>query len=244
KHKPVDYAILSDAKLAIREMINDVKKRFNIEKRGEELTQEIARKKQEWIKDWKPKLESNEVPINPYRILWDLLHTVDRKNTIVTAEAGMSRNSFGPFWETNIPRSYIGWGHTTTLGFSLGCVMGARLAEPKKVAINIMGDGAFGMIGMDFETSIREKIPILTIISNNTSLSTFDYWPSARKRYSLGYMTGNYAALAESLGGYGEKVVEPDEIIPAIKRAVNSVQSGKSALLEVMTMIETSTSKP
>jgi acetolactate synthase-1/2/3 large subunit len=56
-------------------------------------------------------------------------------------------------------------------------------------------------------------------------------------------MTGNYAALAESLGGYGEKVVEPDEIIPAIKRAVKSVQSGRSALLEVMTTMELSISK-
>jgi len=117
--------------------------------------------------------------------------------------------------------------------------MGAKLAAPEKLAINVMGDGGFGMVGMDFETSIREKIPILTIVSNNYTLSTISMFPTANKLYSLGSMSGNYADLAEALGGYGERVDEPDEIIPAVKRGIKSVQSGKSALLEIMTMLET-----
>jgi acetolactate synthase-1/2/3 large subunit len=116
--------------------------------------------------------------------------------------------------------------------------MGAKLAAPEKLVINVMGEGAFGMVGMDFETSVREKIPTLTIISNNSTLSTVALWPTARQRYSLGRMTGNYAELAHSLGGYSERVEEPDEIIPAVKRAVKSVQSGKSALLEFVTKLE------
>jgi acetolactate synthase-1/2/3 large subunit len=238
KHHAVDYAVMGDAKLVLRAMIEEARKRGSVRKR-KGLTEEIADIKQKWMKGWMPKMESNETPINPYRMLWDLKQTIDVENTIITAEAGMSRNSFAVFWEPTTPRGYVGWGHTTTLGFSLGFAMGAKLAKPDKLVINVMGDGAFGMVGMDFETSVREKIPILTIISNNSTLSTIDGFPTAHKRYSLGCMTGEYAKLAESMGGYSERVERPDEIVPAIKRAVKSTQSGKSALLEFVTKLET-----
>jgi acetolactate synthase-1/2/3 large subunit len=238
KHHAIDYAVMGDAKMVLRAMIDEAKKRSGVKKR-KGLTEEIAKVKGEWMKKWIPKLESNEVPINPYRMLWDLKQTVHIENTIVTAEAGMSRNSFAVFWEPTTPRGYVGWGHTTTLGFSLGFAMGAKLAAPEKLVINVMGDGGFGMVGMDFETSVREKIPILTVISNNSTLSTIGGFPTAHKRYSLGRMTGEYAKLAESMGGYSERVEKPDEIIPAIKRAVKSVQSGRSALLEFITRLET-----
>ncbi|MCW3992376.1 MAG: thiamine pyrophosphate-requiring protein [Candidatus Bathyarchaeota archaeon] len=238
KHHAVDYAVMGDAKLVLRAMIDEAERR-GVKKKRDKPAREIADVKGEWMKKWMPKLESDEVPINPYRFLWDLMHTIDRENSIVTAEAGISRNSFAVFWEATAPRSYVGWGHTTTLGFSLGMAMGAKLAAPEKLAVNVMGDGGFGMVGMDFETSIREEIPILTIVSNNSTLSTIDLYPAAHRRYSLGRMTGNYADLAESLGGYGERVERPDEIAPAIKRAVKSVRSGKSALLEFITRLET-----
>ena len=243
KHVAIDYAVMGDAKLVIKALIEETKKRGRTKKR-ENLVKEIGSVKSEWLSEWKPKLDSRETPINPYRILWDLMHTVDKKNTIVTAEAGMSRNSFGPFWEVTVPRGYVGWGHTTTLGFSLGFAMGAKLAAPEKLVINMMGDGGFGMVGMDFETSVREKLPILTIVANNSSLSTIGLFPDAYKRYSLGRMSGNYAEIACALGGWGERVEKPDEIVPAIKRAVKSVQAGKSALLEFITKLETTVSRP
>jgi len=243
KHVAVDYAVMGDAKLVLKALVEEAKKRGRAKKR-EDLVKEIGNVKSEWLNYWKPKLNSREVPINPYRILRDLMHTVDRKNTIVTAEAGMSRNSFGPFWEVTVPRGYVGWGHTTTLGFSLGFAMGAKLAAPEKLVINVMGDGGFGMVGMDFETSVREKLPILTIVSNNSSLSTIGGFPDAYKRYSLGRMGGSYAEIACALGGWGERVEKPDEVVPAIKRAIKSVQAGKSALLEFITKLETKVSRP
>jgi acetolactate synthase-1/2/3 large subunit len=243
KHQTVEHAIMGDAKLCLRAMIEEVKKRNGVRARSE-LTAEIHEVKQRWMKEWIGKLESNEIPINPYRMMWDLMQTVDRSNTIVTAESGMSRNSFGPFWKVTSPRGFVGWGHTTTLGFSLGFAMGAKLAAPDKLVINVMGDGAFGMVGMDFETSIRERIPILTIISNNSILSTLHLWPKAHKQYALGNTTGKYADLAESLGGYAERVEKPDEIAPALKRATQEVKSGRSALLEFITKLETADSRP
>jgi len=233
----VDHAIIGDAKLVLRQMIEEAEKRgANASRRKREgLIEEIRSVKEEWMKEWMPKLTSNEVPINPYRVVWDLMHTVDRKNTIVTHDSGCPRDHLAAFYEAIIPRGYLGWGHHSTLGYSLGGAMGAKLAHPERIVVNVMGDGAFGMVGMDFETAVRERIPILTIVLNNSGLGTyFKSTPSTSR------LSGDYSKIAESLGGYSERIEDPDEITPAIRRAEKNVRSGKAALLEIMTKVELS----
>ncbi|MFQ6095831.1 MAG: thiamine pyrophosphate-requiring protein, partial [Candidatus Bathyarchaeia archaeon] len=231
----VDHVIIGDAKLVLRQMIEEAKKQGvnPSSKRRNKLIEEIRSVKDDWLKEWTPKLTSDEVPINPYRVVWDLMHTVDRKNTIVTHDSGCPRDHMAAFYEAIIPRGYLGWGHHSTLGYSLGGAMGAKLAQPEKIVVNVMGDGAFGMVGMDFETAVREKIPILTIVLNNFGMGTyFKMTPSTSK------FSGDYAKIAEALGGYSERVEDPDEIVPAIRRAEKNLKSGRAALLEVMTKVE------
>lgn len=228
-----DCVLLGDAKIVLRQLISDIKSSMKKTEENEALIKEIQLVKEDWLNEWMSKLTSNETPINPYRLIWDLMHTVDRNSTIVTPDAGWPRDSIAPFWETIIPRGYIGWGHHSTMGGSLGFALGAKLAEPDKIAINYIGDGSFGMVGMDFETAVRENIPILTVMTNNVGLGHYyDDVPS------VAYLGGNYAKVAEGLGGYGERVESPDEIVPAIRRGLKSVTSGKAALLEFMTSRE------
>jgi thiamine pyrophosphate-dependent acetolactate synthase large subunit-like protein len=217
-----DYAIIGDAKLVLRQVIEEVKRQTTNGRRNDAMVTEIENVKNEFLKEWMPLLTSNEVPINSLRVYWDLMHTVDVKNTIITHEPGSARDQLCPFWEAITPRGYLGWGGHSGLGSSLGLTMGAKLARPKCLAIQVTGDGAFGYNGMDFETSIREKIPILTIVINNHSIS------------GGVPLSGKYADVAEALGGYGERVEKPDDIIPAIKRAQKAVNAGRSALLEVI----------
>ena len=125
---------------------------------------EIAASHKEWLAKWMPKLTHNDAPLNPYRVLWDLQHTVDIKNTIITHDAGSPRDQLSPFWKAVEPLSYIGWGKTTQLGYGLGLAMGAKLAKPDKLCINVWGDAAIGFTGMDFETAVRERIPIMSIL--------------------------------------------------------------------------------
>ena len=92
---------------------------------------------------------------------------------------------------------------------------------------------------MDFETAVRENIPIIMIVANNSRLGTYGkHNPIASERFDLNVMAGDYAKVAEGLGGYSEKVTQPDEIVPALKRAKESVDSGKAALLEFITTEE------
>ncbi len=186
-----------------------------------------------------PRLTSNEVPLSPYRIIWDLLHTVDVANTIITHDAGSPRDQLSPFWQTREPLTYIGWGKTTQLGYGLGLAMGAKLAHPDKLCINVWGDAAIGFTGMDFETAVRERIPILSILLNNSSMAIeLPVMKVATAKYRSTDISGQYADLARALGGYGERVSQPDQIIPALTRAIRQTQEGTPALLEFITQQE------
>ena len=236
-----DYALIGDARLTLEALISEVKEFLGSTKRAYNgrVAEEIQKVKSEWLAQWMPKLTSSEIPLSPYRVIWDLMHTVDRANTIITHDAGSPREQLSPFWETVAPLSYLGWGKTTQLGYGLGLVMGAKLAEPNKLCINVMGDAAIGMTGMDFETAVRERIPILTVLMNNFSMAIErPAMKVATEKYGSTNISGNYADMARAFGGYSERVTRPEEIVPAIRRAIQKTEEGTPTLLEFLTAKE------
>jgi thiamine pyrophosphate-dependent acetolactate synthase large subunit-like protein len=189
-------------------------------------------------------LTSDEVPINPYRVIWDLMHTVDRSQTILTHDSGHPRDQTIPFYEATTPRGYLGWGNSSQLGYSLGLAMGAKLGAPEKLVVNIMGDAAIGMAGMDIETAVRHQIPILTLVLNNHVLSGYSRnYPVAAEHFAFTNLYGEYANLAQTLGAHGEKVEDPGEVVPAIRRAREAMGTGRPALIEFMTKEENALSR-
>src|SRR6478609_4867403 len=114
--------------------------------------------------------------------------------------------------------------------------MGARLARPDWLAVNIMGDAAFGMVGMDFETAVRSRLPILTIVLNNGLMGGYTEWmPDAVARYAADRLGGRYAEIARALGGHAEHVQRADELRGALERCIAAVAAGRAALCEVAT---------
>jgi acetolactate synthase-1/2/3 large subunit len=164
-------AVLGDAKLTLAALIEEVARTQKSPRDPSAVAKEIKDTYDPWLAKWMPKLTHNEAPFSPYRVLWDLQNTVDIANTIITHDAGSPRDQLAPFWRCVTPLSYIGWGKTTQLGYGLGLAMGAKLAKPDKLCINVWGDAAIGFTGMDFETAVRERIPILSILLNNFSMA-------------------------------------------------------------------------
>ena len=236
-----EYALIGDARLTLEALVGEIRERLGGKTRGrvEQVTQEIKSSKADWLAKWMPKLTSDELPLNPYRVIWDLMHTVDVANTIITHDSGSPRDQLAPFWESISPLSYIGWGKTTQLGYGLGLAMGAKLAKPDKLCVNVWGDAAIGMTGMDFETAVRERIPILSILLNNFSMAIeLPDMPVSTEKYRATDISGNYADMAKAFGGYGERVTEPAEIVPAIRRGIEKTQAGTPVLLEFITAKE------
>lgn len=241
KDYPIDYGLIGDAGLTLTALVEAVRERLGGNPRGrsESIAQAIRASKDQWLTEWMPRLTSNEKPLSPYRVIWDLLHSVDVATTIITHDAGSPRDQLSPFWQTREPLTYIGWGKTTQLGYSLGLAMGAKLAHPDKLCINLWGDAAIGFTGMDFETAVRERLPILSILLNNSSMAIeLPVMKVATEKYRSTDISGQYADLARALGGYGERVSEPDQIIPAITRAIQRTREGTPALLEFITQKE------
>ena len=245
KDYPLEGAILGDAKLVLRQLVDEVKSQLAGSRKNDgSVAREVKSVKEEWLKEWAPKLTSDETPINPYRLINDMKKVFDARQTIITHDAGYPRDTLLPFWEATVPGGYIGWGKTTTLGGSLGFAMGAKLAQPQKNCIAFMGNASFGMVGMDFETAVREKIPILVVLKNDSRLGGYQrHHPFASEHYSLNRQSGEYAQVAAALGGYSEKVTQPADVVPALQRAKKSIESGTAALIEVITKEELETSR-
>ncbi len=245
KHYPADYPILGDAKPVLRQFIEAVNDLLGKQPKNDGgVAEKIKGDKAEWMKEWLPKLTSDEKPINPYRIMWEFMNLFDRKNVIVTHDAGSPRNQLVPFYQAPTPRSYIGWGKSHALGTGLGLIMGAKLAAPEKFCVNFMGDAAFGMTGLDFETAVRNNIPTLTIVLNNNFMAAeTSHMHTSHERYGTMNILGNYADLARSLGGWSERVEEPSQIVKALQRARKVTDDGKAALLEFVTSRETNYSR-
>jgi len=240
KDYPIDFGVMGDARPSIAAITAEYRTRDGAGTRdGKTLRAEIARLKAEYLDAWRPLLESNDKPINPYRIVWDLMHSVDRSKTVVTHDAGAPRDQVTAFYEAIVPHGYIGWGKTTQLGTGLGLIQGAKLARPDWDAVNIMGEAAIGMVGMDFETSVRNKIGTTTIVLRNGVMGGYSkFHPTAAAEYAIHELGGNYSAMATALGGYGERIEDPAEIKPAIARALEKNATGVPALLEFITCEE------
>lgn len=246
KDVPAQYTMAGDAKLSLSMLAEAMSglERSTADAR-QAVSEKIAATHKSWLKDWMPKLTNNEDPISPYRVLWELNQMVDKANTVVTHDAGSPRDQITPFWVSTTPLSYIGWGKTTQLGYGLGLAMGAKLARPDALCINVWGDAAIGFTGMDFETAVRENIPILSILFNNFSMAIeLPIMQVATKKYRSTDISGNYADMAQAFGGYGERVTDPNEITAALQRGIEATQNGQAALLEFITDKELAISVP
>ena len=244
KDIPAQYGLIGDARLtleALRAAMAGLDRR-TADARAD-VPERIAAMRRDWLAGWLPRLESNDTPINPYRVIWELNRMVDKERTVITHDAGSPRDQTTPFWEATAPLSYIGWGKTTQLGYGLGLAMGAKLAHPDKLCMNLWGDAAIGFTGMDFETAARERIPILSILFNNFSMAIeIPIMPVSQEKYGATEISGNYADMAKAFGAYGERVTDPGEITAALRRGIDATERGQPALLEFITAKEISIS--
>ena len=237
----VSYGAIGDARLVLRQMIEEAKRQTNGNGRsGDPVADEIRKVKDVFMAEWGPNFTSDEMPLSPYRVFHEIAKELGSSNVIITHDSGYPREQLVPFWQTTQPRGYLGWGKSTQLGYGLGLCMGAKLAAPDKHVVNVMGDAAFGMAGMDIETAARAEIGTLTVILNNSVMTYYsNHMPYASEHWGANRFSGEYAKVAEGLGAYAEKVDTPDGIAPALRNAVDATSKGQPAVIEMITKEET-----
>ena len=238
KVHPTAVAVHSDARLFLEALAEDLRGRVGQPERDRRAATAatIQELRAAFLADYESLFAASGTPIPGYRMFRELWSVLDPESTILTHESGHSRDIQSVFWQARRPRSYLAWGHSTQLGFSLGLSMGAKLAHPDKTVVNVMGDAAVGMTGMDWETAVRERIPILTVIKHDSIFSMYDqYIPDSIEHHGSSNVYGDYAGVARSLGCHAERVTEVAELRPAFERAIAAVKGGQPAVVDVIT---------
>jgi acetolactate synthase I/II/III large subunit len=239
-----DVALLGDAKLTLGHLIAAVLDRLDRRTVDRNPAAEIAKARASWLARWEPKLAANTAPINPYRVISEFQKVVDTADVIMTHDSGSPREQLLPFYQAKRPRGYLGWGKSHQLGTGLGLNIGAKIAAPEKFCVNIMGDAAFGMTGLDFETAVRCGVPTLTIVFNNSTMAIETrHMGLSHEKFRARDLGGHYANLAKDLGGWSERVEHPGQIGEAILRARRQTEEGRTCLLEFITNEETAFSQ-
>jgi acetolactate synthase-1/2/3 large subunit len=238
KDYPIAFGVVGDACAVLQQIFNELNSRTSRQHRGD-IENEISKVREKFFGQWQPILAADEEPISPYRLVSELMQVVDRSRTVVTHDAGHPRDQVLPFYEAIVPHGYVGWGKTTQLGTGLGLIMGAKLARPDWLAVNIMGEAAFGMVGLDLETAVRCSLPVFTIVLRNGLMGGYGrYMPVATKRYRANLLTGQYAPIGKALGCYAEHIEKPSDLNSALQRCIKQTENGRAALLEVVTREE------
>ena len=234
-----EIGLLGDAKLVLTQLIEACKDLITSQNERLSPEDEIKHLKDAWLQDWDKKLNSSETPMTPYRVIGEFMNIIDPSQTIVTHDSGSPRDQIMPFYTSGGPGTYLGWGKSHGLGTGLGLNIGAKLASPDKFVVNFMGDAAFGMTGLDFETAVRSNIPILTVVLNNSTMAIeTSHMAASHEMYRTRDLGGDYSEMAKAMGGWSEKVSDPSDIENAFRRAKEATENGNAALLEFITSEE------
>jgi len=241
RSKPIALGIVADCKQYLTQLLVELNKNNRVEKR-DWLETLAANKKRAQAASIR-KASNDEVPIHPIRMVKEIYEFMDEDAILITDGGDLTVFAVESInlYKDRKPLSYlqaIGMGH---LGVSVGYGIGAKLGKPDKQVIAICGDGSFMINIQDLETAVRLGLKnLIFIIGNNSS------WGMIKSCQVVDYSSRfidvdlpycNFGKIAESFGCYGEEVVDPKEIVPALERAKNSE---KPAVIDVKIKFEIS----
>jgi thiamine pyrophosphate-dependent acetolactate synthase large subunit-like protein len=232
------HAVIGDARLTLQALIDELSRQTGGGvKENSRLVADIRAAKQRFMSKYRPLLACSDKPINPYRVYGDLMRTIDRHNSFVSPDSGNTRDQTSTVYEALIPHGFMGWGNVSTLGFSLAAAMAAKLAYPERQCVNITGDAGVGYMIGNLEALVRHRIGVTTIHINNGGFSGYGpgFWGNGHDPYTCAvsdHAVADMSEAAKAMGLHAEHVIEPSEIVPALRRAFDENACQRPAYLE------------
>ncbi len=238
KHHIADAPILGDAKLVLSQLLEAVRARKATRPGMAQTRARVAALRDRWNTVCAPLLTSEQTPVNPFRVTRELARLLPRDRSIMLHDAGSVRGTTCQHYPAITPRSFLGFGVQSAMGWSIGAAIGAKAAEPTKIVCAVIGEEAFNETAMDIETSIRGRLPVLIIVKNNRAYVDHDGGKSqklATARFAEGV---DIASVAMALGARAFKVEEPSVLAKTLAEAIASVEAGRTAVVEIKTIRE------
>lgn len=233
QNRDIDVGVVGDSKAVLRQIMDGLQD-TGYKSPGKGWVEEVITEDQALKAADEPMLNSDQSPIHPMRLMKELRDTLDSDATVI-GDGGDIVTFAARVLNINEPGHWLDPGQFGCLGAGSGFAAAAQLARPGKQVCIVYGDGGFGLTGFDVETYVRFNLPIVSIVGNNGAWNQTTQGVVRRGMRGIGtYLSQetNYAQIMEGMGGYGERVTDPEQIRPALERAFGS---GKPALLDVVT---------
>ncbi len=231
-------AVIGDAKFTLQALANEVSNRGGGPRRPtEDVALEVKGERDAAMAQYREAMASNDQPINPYRVYAGLMEALDPQNSFVTHESGNTRDQLSTVYDTLVPRGFLGWGNVSTLGFSWAAAIAAKLADPDRPSVAVTGEAGLGYMMGNLEVALRQKLGVTVVHVSNGGFAGYGpgFWGPGHDPFThsvLGYDDVDMSKVIGELGFHTERVREPDEVVPALRRALAANESQQPAYIE------------
>ncbi len=233
KNRDIEVGLVGDVNSVLTQLVNELE--TGRDRRGGDAWIELLRGIEgQTRKADEAVMNSDQNPIHPYRLCKEIRDFIDRDATVI-GDGGDVVTTAARILDIYKPGHWLDPGGLGCLGVGTGYAIAAKLARPQEQVLIVNGDGSFGLNGFEFETMVRHKLPVVSIIGNDGAWGENKRPQMQRYGHTVAQelsQSVRYDKIVEAMGGYGEMVTEAKEIRPALERAF---ASGVPACINVIT---------
>ena len=240
KFYPTAQAVIGDARETLRALTEELSMRPAQSVRSrEDVALEVKNERDTGMAPYLEAMASDDKPINPYRVYAGLMEVLDPYNSFITHESGNTRDQLSTMYETLVPRAFLGWGNVSTLGFGWAASVAARMADQARPAVTVTGEAGLGYMLGNLEVALRQNLGVTVVHISNGGFAGYGpgFWGPGHDPFThsvLGPDDVDMSRVIGELGFHTERVSEPSEVAPALRRALEVNQSNRPAYIEFL----------
>ena len=233
-------AVIGDARYTLQALTEELSTRpVKSARSREDVALEVKNERDSGMAQYVEAMASDDKPINPYRVYAGLMEVLDPYNSFVTHESGNTRDQLSTVYDTLVPRAFLGWGNVSTLGFGWAGSVAARLADPNRPAVTVTGEAGLGYMLGNLEVALRQNLGVTVAHISNGGFAGYGpgFWGPGHDPFThsvLGPDEVDMSRVIGELGYHTERVSEPSEVVPALRRALEVNQSNRPAYIEFL----------
>jgi thiamine pyrophosphate-dependent acetolactate synthase large subunit-like protein len=237
---PTAQAVIGDARYTLQALAEELSSRPSQSARSrEDVALEVRTERDAGLAQYREAMASDDKPINPYRVYAGLMEVLDPHNSFITHESGNTRDQLSTVYDTLVPRGFLGWGNVSTLGFGWAASVAAKMADPARPAVTVTGEAGLGYMLGNLEVALRQKLGITVAHISNGGFAGYGpgFWGPGHDPFThavLGPDEVDMSKVIGELGFHTERVAEPSEVVPALRRALAANAANQPAYIEFL----------
>ena len=231
-------ALIGDARFALQALEKELSDKTSGNGRAPgSVAAEVKSSRDSAMVQYREAMASTDKPINPYRVYAGLMEVLDPLNSFVTHESGNTRDQLSTVYDTLVPRGFLGWGNVSSLGFSLAATIAAKISFPQKYCVAVTGEAGLGYMMGNLEVPLRQKMGITVAHVSNGGFAGYGpgFWGDGHDPFTHKVLGNDEVDMSQVIGALGyhtERVTEPSEVGPALKRAMAANDANQPAYIE------------